>query len=281
MLYEVNGSFQFPDLPTDQLVDVVLYYSKKLLKPYKFERERPVFYASDLEAISISIIEELNQAEKEIKNEQNKKTINNFLFMNAKYKAYLAENKEHLSNRIFSEFLENEKHKLIFTLSLFSYKNYKSILDDIFREHIFEFKFISYLTTYFYYESVRFDKNIRSRNEKEYIVLDTPLNEGGSIKDTIVSPKQEPTINSGISIEDRFFNEKLANSFQVLTPHQRSILIMYYVEGYKDLEIAEKLSISPQAVSKSKKSAIHKLKQLMKGGWIMYGRSKVLDWKYK
>ncbi len=192
-------------------------------------------------------------------------TIEQFPLLLVKFKEYLEDNEQHLNNRIFAEFIEDDKNKLIFTLNLFSYKNFSLILDKVFREHVFEYKFISYVTTYFYYESVRFDKKIRSKNKIEPIILDSTVNEGVSMKDTLASSIHEATLKNTNSIKEIFSNEKLAGSFQVLTPHQRSILILYYVDGYKDYEIAQQLNVTPQAVSKNKRSAVQRLKKLMEG----------------
>jgi RNA polymerase sigma factor (sigma-70 family) len=258
MIYEVEGSFEFPDIPTEQLVDVILYYSKHLLKPSKYNKERPVFISRDLELISINIIKELDEAHRELKKNEIKRKIELFPYLNLKYCHYL---ENHVENRIFAQFIEEEKHKLILALSLFSYRDYSLVLEQAFREHFFEYKFIAYLSSYFYYESRNFDKKIRYNKEREAIVLDSPMEGGATLKDVLLIEQENIEIEN---LEELFSNELLTRSFKLLTSNQKSILILYFVEGYKDAEIAKKLAISPQAVSKSKRKAIERLRIVMK-----------------
>ena len=266
MIYEIWGSYQYPDIPTEQLVDVPLFYSKGILTPFRINKERPVFNASDLEVVSINIIEELQQIEEEIEKKCTKKGIDDFPLLKEKLNAYLKDNPKYMKNRVFKDFLEDVQHEFLFMLSLFSYKNYPFVLDNVFREHFFEYRFISYLSSYFYYESVRFDKTIRDRNMKESAVLDAPIEDGLTMKDTISMPVQESSSVNRDNIENLFTNTLLVKSFESLPSQQQTILFHYYVEGYKDREIAQKLGVSQQAISKSKRKAINQLKKIMKGG---------------
>lgn len=263
MLYEVRGSYQYPDLPTENLVDVSLYYHQKILISAEINNERPVFNAADLEELALRIINELREIEHEFKKKNPKKKMDDFHLLNVKYLAYLEINTKHLNNRIFTSFLEDVHNQFLLVLSLFSYKNYPFVLDDHFRQHFFEYRFISYLTTYFYFESVQYDKKIRKRSEKEIATLDSPIEEGITLKDTIAA-KEEANSNKE-SFKDLLTNNLLLESFKNLSSQQQAILNYYYVEGYKEIEISKMLDVSQQAVSKAKKKAIEKLKKLMKG----------------
>ncbi|MFD1738722.1 sigma-70 family RNA polymerase sigma factor [Bacillus salitolerans] len=269
MFYEVKGSFKYPDLPTEKLIDVSLYYSRKILIPYEISKERPVFIASELEDLAIQIMKELKEVEVELKKKNTKMKMDHFVLLNEKYSDYLESSNNHKNNRIFSSFLDDIHNQFLLILSLFSYKNYPFVLDDVFRKHFFEYRFISYLTTYFYYESVQFDKKVRKRNEKECAILDSPIDDGITLKDSIAT-KGEVTSKKE-TFKETVTNDLLVESFKALSALQQDILNFYYVEGYKEREISEMLNISQQAVSKSKRKAIDKLKKLMKGG-CGYGR---------
>ncbi|MFD1738838.1 sigma-70 family RNA polymerase sigma factor [Bacillus salitolerans] len=264
MLYEVRGSYHYPDLPTENLVDVSLYYSKNILVPIEIKSERPIFNALDLEELALTIVDERREIENEFKKKSTKKKMSNFHLLNIRYLAYLEGNERHAKNRIFSSFLDDVQHQFLLVLSLLSYKNYPLVLDDVFRQHYFEYRFISYLTTYFYYESVKYDKNIRRRNERETATLDSSIEEGLTLKDSI--PANEKSSSSRETFKDLLTNDLLIESFKILSNQQQSILNYYYVKGYKEREISDLLDISQQAVSKAKRKAIEKLKKLMKGG---------------
>ena len=48
--------------------------------------------------------------------------------------------------------------------------------------------------------------------------------------------------------------------YQILTPREREIISLYYLEGYKDEEIAKIYGICQQSVNESRKRGIKKLK---------------------
>jgi RNA polymerase sigma factor for flagellar operon FliA len=51
----------------------------------------------------------------------------------------------------------------------------------------------------------------------------------------------------------------LEKGYYLLTKRERKIINLYYLEGYKDEEIARFYGISQQAVNKSRKKGINKL----------------------
>lgn len=264
MLYEISGSYQYPDLPTEKVVDVSLYYSKQILSEFETNKERPVFNASDLEGLAISIINELCEIELELKKEYTKKKMENFPLANVKYLAYLEDNSKHKTNRMFTSFIEDVHNQFLLVLSLFAYKSYSLVLDDTFRKHYFEYRFIAYLTICFYYESVQYDKKIRKHNEREAAILDSPIEEGITLKD-LIAAKEESNLSEK-PFNDLLNNDLLIESLKDLSSQQQSILSYYYVSGFNEREISEILKISQQAVSKAKRKAIDKLKKIMKGG---------------
>ena len=60
-------------------------------------------------------------------------------------------------------------------------------------------------------------------------------------------------------LENILINLKLKKGYERLTIKERNIISLYYLEGYKDEEIAKFSGISQQAVNKSRKKGINKL----------------------
>jgi len=52
----------------------------------------------------------------------------------------------------------------------------------------------------------------------------------------------------------------LEKGYQLLTPRERKIISLYYLEGYKDEEIAKIYGVCQQSVNESRKNGIKKLK---------------------
>ena len=60
-------------------------------------------------------------------------------------------------------------------------------------------------------------------------------------------------------LENILINVELGKGYERLTIKERNIISLYYLEGYKDEEIARFSGISQQAVNKSRKKGIDKL----------------------
>jgi len=52
----------------------------------------------------------------------------------------------------------------------------------------------------------------------------------------------------------------MERGYQLLTLRERNIISLYYLEGYKDAEIAKFYGICQQSVNESRKKGIEKLK---------------------
>jgi len=61
------------------------------------------------------------------------------------------------------------------------------------------------------------------------------------------------------TLEKILQNNNLEEGYNLLTKRERKIINLYYLEGYKDEEIARFYGISQQAVNKSRKKGINKL----------------------
>jgi len=61
------------------------------------------------------------------------------------------------------------------------------------------------------------------------------------------------------TLENILININLEKGYERLTIKEKNIITLYYLEGYKDEEIARFSGISQQAVNKSRKKGINKL----------------------
>jgi len=60
-------------------------------------------------------------------------------------------------------------------------------------------------------------------------------------------------------LENILININLEKGYNLLTKREKKVINLYYLEGYKDEEIAMFYGISQQAVNKSRKKGINKL----------------------
>ena len=52
----------------------------------------------------------------------------------------------------------------------------------------------------------------------------------------------------------------MERGYQLLTPREKKIISLYYLEGYKDKEIAAFYGITQQVINRLRKKGINKLK---------------------
>ena len=61
-------------------------------------------------------------------------------------------------------------------------------------------------------------------------------------------------------LENVLINVDLEKGYECLTKRERKIISLYYLEGYKDAEIARLYGINRQNVNRQRKRGISKLK---------------------
>ncbi|ETT61033.1 hypothetical protein BSK66_31860 [Paenibacillus odorifer] len=119
-----------------------------------------------------------------------------------------------------------------------------------------EKRFVGYISSLLHYNSIYFDKKNRKHNERFSMVLDE--------SDYLNHPAE-----NSVEYSDNFFEElenqisdpSLYAAFINLTEREREILNFSIVQNMKDKEIANKLGVSQQSISKTKKVALKKLRE--------------------
>lgn len=173
-------------------------------------------------------------------------------------------NKFVVESRIFKEFLKESYHEKLFS----QYKreptpqNQKK-LEEAFQKFSRKIIAISYLRKVIHYESRNFDKKIRNEKKKELLILNQPIENDlfliDLFEDEGLNQKMECEISN--DIKDHLMNHDLLKAIKSLTPKQKEVLYLYFVKELKDVEIAKKMKVSQQAVSKLRNKALQKLKE--------------------
>lgn len=182
------------------------------------------------------------------------------------FKSYLDDHKGPIKHPIITSFLKDKEHYRLFKLVIDSPtpENKKS-LDDSFKNFYSNVRLTSYLSKTIYFNAINFDKTERSFKDKNILILEKPIKDGESdtLVDILDSSSENIETYKSDKIEDHIANSKLYEAIQKLTNNQRQILSLAYVSCLNDTEIAKMLNKSQQAVSKSHKKALDKLKKYL------------------
>ncbi|EDL63464.1 sigma-70 family RNA polymerase sigma factor [Bacillus sp. SG-1] len=140
-------------------------------------------------------------------------------------------------------------------------------LNEAFKAHFFGIRFTSYVSSSLYFHSVNFDKKTRMDRDRQLLTLDKPLGdeEEGTYKE-LIADTAAPDSYTEKSLEESISDARLMEAFQRLTHRQKFILNLAYVEERSDTEIADVLGVSQQAVSKTHKKVLKKLKNALEKG---------------
>jgi RNA polymerase sigma factor (sigma-70 family) len=182
---------------------------------------------------------------------------------------YLSKFEKHLQNPVIKSFLEIPENMGLLEEVINNPTNLsKKKLDDTFREFYFKIRFTNYLSTAIYFNAINYDKKVNLFLERNKTILDGQLNDGDSVTliDYLASKEwqegQEVWIDS-TNIADHLTSYTLFNAIQLLTENQRQLLNLAYIYDLNDSEIAIYLNKSQQAVSRSHKKALKKLKEII------------------
>ncbi|WP_061811041.1 sigma-70 family RNA polymerase sigma factor [Rossellomorea vietnamensis] len=141
-------------------------------------------------------------------------------------------------------------------------------LNEAFKAYYFDIRFTSYVSSSLYFHSVNFDKQIRKYSERHPLTLDDRVGEdGGSYVDLVPDPDSDiaPFTNYSTLMEC-LENEELLQAYKTLTEKQKHILDLAYVQERSDTQIARMQGVSQQAISKTHRKALRKLKSILEKG---------------
>ncbi|QST00689.1 sigma-70 family RNA polymerase sigma factor [Pontibacillus sp. ALD_SL1] len=169
-------------------------------------------------------------------------------------------------NRAVEAFLRKPEHQELLKEYVDSpNQTRKDHLDKAFKVYYFGLRFTSYLNKSLYFQSVNYDKRMRRFAEHNTLTLDQSVGDedGITFKDQLVSEGEILYMEAPTSLKDCIEDDLLLEAYFSLTDKQREVLDMAYLYELKDTEIAKRMDTSQQAVSKSRKKALKKLRSLL------------------
>lgn len=136
----------------------------------------------------------------------------------------------------------------------------KQKIDYKFKQYYQNYRIISYLIKVLHFESKHFDKKMRTHNHRYQLILTSDL-ENVSFSPINFEKSYSDSIDFSHDLADHISDDRLFNSFKKLTGRQREILSLVYIRQMTDKEIAQHLGITQQAVSKTRKNVIKKIRK--------------------
>ena len=192
--------------------------------------------------------------------------------INQSVENYLTKFEKHLQNPVIKSFLDIQENMDLLVDVINNPTNVsKKKLDDTFREYYFKIRFTNYLSKAIYFNAINFDKKVNLFLDRNKSILDSQLKEGDNLTliDYLVSKEwqegQEVWIDSS-NIADHLTSYSLYKAIHLLTENQRQLLNLAYIYDLNDSEIAIYLNKSQQAVSRSHKKALKKLREIIENG---------------
>lgn len=173
-----------------------------------------------------------------------------------------------IQNRLLQTFLADEKvKKLYLSYKQDPSKQKKDIIESLFQVHVRKVQLLTYFSKILHFESQRFDMKVRKLHQTNPLILDKGINdEEGSIVHLIgeETPAYELSFVSDThpyNFTNIFEDEALYRTISKLSERQKEVLYLLYVEELTEIEVAQKLGITKQAVNKTKNQSLKKIKQ--------------------
>jgi RNA polymerase sigma factor (sigma-70 family) len=195
----------------------------------------------------------------------------NDIYSSSSVENYLNKFEKHLQNPVIKAFLDIPENMELLVDVINNPTNLsKKKLDDKFREFYFKIRFTNYLSQAIYFNAINYDKKVNLFLERNKSILDCQLKDGDvTLLDYLASKEwqegQEVYIDSS-NISDHLTSYSLFKAIQLLTENQRQLLSLAYIYGLNDSEIAIYLNKSQQAVSRSHRKALKRLKEKIENG---------------
>ncbi len=198
---------------------------------------------------------------------------NTFLDLNGicpRLDRFLKSNTHLCQSSVFQQFLEYKENKQLFISAICEpNSSNEEALDLVFRSHFGSIKLTSYIIKTLHWHAVQYDQLYRKSNERFPLILDRPLSseqDSAHLLDQISlgeSLTEYYLEENPAHLEDIIGTDELYSAYQTLTEYQKSIIEKSYMQEWKDTEIAAYLQISQQAVFKTRKKALDKMRMFM------------------
>lgn len=163
-----------------------------------------------------------------------------------------------IQNRLLQTFLTDEKIRKLYTRYLEHPSNYKKeIIERLFQIHVRKIQLLSYFSKTLYFESQKYDKKIRHINSVSQLDFEKNLIEGESLVLDLIGRIPVNSHNLEFIFEDKHLYEIVSS----LSPVQKSVLHLLFVEELTETEAANRLGVTKQAINKTKNKTLKKIKK--------------------
>lgn len=176
-----------------------------------------------------------------------------------------------IKNRLLQTFLTDEKiNKLYLSYVAHPSQHKKDMIEKLFQIHVRKIQLLTYFSKTLHFEAQKFDKKIRHLSQTNPLILDRNVNNREGISLDFIEESQflyeyNSLVNS-YDLEFIFEDKHLYKIISELSTKQKKILYLLYVDGLTEIEIAQRLNITKQAVNKTKHQTLKKIKKDYKKG---------------
>ncbi|WP_186327585.1 sigma-70 family RNA polymerase sigma factor [Paenibacillus sp. Y412MC10] len=186
-----------------------------------------------------------------------------------KFLDYVHLNEIIFSDRIIQDFFKSQDNILLLLKTLDGDKEAKTKLDEKFKKHFFRIRFIGFLASTIKFHAIGQMRLYQKGDSKEQLIFDMPVSSddnssSSSFGELLLNNQEsthfEPITSDPTEFQSNLKNHRLAAAFDQLTRKQQLIVTLYYALSYKDKEISKILNVSPQAVSKTRRTALENLR---------------------
>jgi DNA-directed RNA polymerase specialized sigma24 family protein len=188
---------------------------------------------------------------------------------NFKFTKYCKEQPYLFSNPIIVSFFKKEKNILLLLDAHAGKLDAQKELEETFRKHFFRIRFINFLVSTIKFCTIDQLRMNHKRNLRNQLTFDRPLSKDAdtTIGERLLNKQHhqlaDQTISDPLAFQTSLENEQLSNAFSILSDKQKLITTFGYSNLYQDNEIALILGVTPQAVGKTRKLALKKMRKVL------------------
>lgn len=183
-----------------------------------------------------------------------------------------------IQNPVLKAFLAKEEHlELYRQYSQKPQEHLKVKIDEHFLNFYAQIRAVSYFSKTIHFTALHYDKKRRLFEHRNVLFLDRPAtegNEGGgqssvSLKELIEDESASRMFEERMEKElgDFIQNPALYNAILALNERQKQIFYLSFIKEMSDTEIARRLNVTQQAITKSKNNALKKVRRMI-GAWL-------------
>lgn len=159
-----------------------------------------------------------------------------------------------IENKVIQSFLQVPENKELYKQVIeLNDENSLKELNKMFKDFFLEIRLLKYISTIIHNSVIEMD--IRYRKKEQILV---PYNEQLHDKETF------EIVNDSRELNEFLEDGKMIGCLNVLTEKEKNILSLIYMKELKEGEIAMSLNISQQAVSKTKRRALQKIREMVR-----------------